>query len=87
MKLSAVMFPALLIASFGWSVRSQGETDSSEAGRQSVLTPAPASDLESVQGLWARTETVGLFGKRRITKEIREDRETVTYYDAIGNVE
>ena len=58
-----------------------------ESADQQIYEPAPDGDLKAVQGVWARTETVGLFGKRRITKEISGDHETVTYYDAIGGVE
>ena len=54
---------------------------------QHLDEPAPSSDLDVVQGLWTRMESVGLFSKRRITKQIQGDRETVTYYDTTNNVE
>ncbi len=44
-------------------------------------------DRLEIQGIWSRSERSGLFGSRRITKEIHGDRETVTYYDSDGNVE
>ncbi len=48
---------------------------------------APSEDLDAIQGLWVRKERVGLFGSRRITKQIKGAVETVTYYDDKGNVE
>ena len=43
-------------------------------------------DLAMIQGTWVYTERVGLFSSRRIVKEIKGTRETVTYYDTDGNV-
>lgn len=58
-----------------------------EAKQELAGVEAPAGDLEAIQGLWVRKERRGLFGSRRITKQIKGDGETVTYYDDKGNVE
>jgi hypothetical protein len=44
-------------------------------------------DLDQIQGLWERSERVGLLATRRVTKEIEGNRETVTYYTPNGQVE
>jgi hypothetical protein len=57
-----------------------------EAALGRGLVPAPADDLERIQGLWTRTERTGLFAKQRVNKEVKGDTETVTYYDSSDEV-
>jgi hypothetical protein len=86
----SVPVSALILGVLLTGMSRAADSASSEKKPQAVeseLQPAPEDDLKSVQGLWVRTETVGLFGKRRITKEIQGDRETLTYHDAIGGIE
>ena len=48
---------------------------------------APPEDLRTVQGRWEREEpSDSKASYRRATKDIRGNKETVTYYDASGNV-
>ncbi len=44
-------------------------------------------DLAELQGTWFREMRSGIFGKRRITKHIEGDRETITEYDEDGEVQ
>ena len=48
---------------------------------------APEEDLKLIQGLWEREEpSDSRASYRRATKDIRGNKETITYYDAGGNV-
>ena len=61
-------------------------TGPEKTGNAQELTAAPAEDLDLVQGVWTRTERTGLFGRQRITKEIKDQVEILTTYDSRGDV-
>jgi hypothetical protein len=62
------------------------QAEKEKPSQEFELVPAPAEDLEAIQGVWSRTERVGLFGKQRMTKEIKGDTESVTIYTSSGEV-
>ena len=68
-------------------VEEEALSEAATAEEEALGEAAPAEDLDAIQGLWVRTERVGLFGSKRTTKEVEGDAETVTYYDSKGNVE
>ena len=60
-----------------------------QPGTEPEFQPAPASDLDAIQGYWVRTERGGvmeLFRPRTVTKLVRGDSETLTTCDHEGNV-
>ena len=48
--------------------------------------PGPSEDLKVIQGVWERRETDDKASYRRATKDIRGNKEIVTYYDEKGAV-
>jgi hypothetical protein len=80
-----------LVAPWAWidtAAAAEEPAEAKETAEEEDLpgVAAPAEDFDAIQGLWVRTERVGLFGSRRITKEVKGDTETLTYYDNEGNV-
>ncbi len=45
------------------------------------------ADLAQIQGLWERTERVGLTSTRRVTKAIDGSQETITYFGPQGDID
>jgi uncharacterized protein (TIGR03067 family) len=58
------------------------------AGRAPAAEPEKASDeeLKKIQGTWERTDPAENAPYRKATKEIKGNKETVTYFDADGKV-
>lgn len=77
-----------LVGPWLWAGSIHAAEEPKKPAKEKVIgEAAPQEDLDRIQGRWARTERTGLFGSRRITKEMKGEDETVTYYDSKGNVE
>jgi hypothetical protein len=55
--------------------------------RKAAAGKAPEEDLEQIQGMWARPLQIDDSDSGRVTKEVKGNVETVTYYDNEGNVQ
>ena len=87
MRSSIVALTLLGLCLWAGPVVLAAEESSPPAEEELLGEAAPVEDLDAIQGLWVRTERVGLFGSRKMTKEVEGNAETVTYRDAKGNVE
>jgi hypothetical protein len=57
------------------------------AEKGSAAGKAPEEDLKQIQGMWTRPLQIDDSASGRVTKEVKGNVETVTYYDNEGNVQ
>lgn len=71
------------------SLRATSVIEPSGGSARVVATSAAdgQADLKQIQGLWERTERVGLLGTRKVTKEVEGRQETITYFRPQGDIE